>query len=222
MAGDRPQALDAELLGYLAEHARPEPDEVQQKLIATTQQRTGGASVMQIGNDQAVWFEMLTRAIGARHALEIGTFTGYSALAIARGLAPQGRLICCDVSAEWTSIAQEHWALAGVDDRIELRLGPALDTLATLDPSLRFDLVFIDADKPNYPNYLDAVLDRLTPHGVVLVDNTLWSRRVLDPTVDDVDTVAMRTFNDRVTRDERLMSVIVPIGDGVTMIQRRN
>lgn len=106
MAGDRPQALDAELLGYLAEHARPEPDEVQQKLIATTQQRTGGASVMQIGNDQAVWFEMLTRAIGARHALEIGTFTGYSALAIARGLAPQGRLICCDVSAEWTSIAQ--------------------------------------------------------------------------------------------------------------------
>lgn len=221
MAGDRPQALDPELLGYLAQHARPEPDEIQRRLIDATHERTGRASIMQIGNDQAIWFEMLTRAIGVTHALEIGTFTGYSALAIARGLAPGGRLICCDVSEEWTSIAREHWDLAGVGDRVELHIGPALETLASLDADLRFDLVFIDADKPNYPNYLAAVLERLTPTGIVLVDNTLWSRRVLDARVDDVDTVAMRSFNDSVSANERLASVILPIGDGVTMIQRR-
>lgn len=221
MARSRPQALDAELLEYLAAHAAPAPDDVQQHLIDVTRDRTGGAAVMQIGVDQGVWFHMLTTAVRARRALEIGTFTGYSALAIARGLAPGGTLLCCDVNADWTDIAREHWDLAGVGDRVELRLGPALDTLAGLDADDRFDLVFIDADKPNYGAYLEAVLPRLEPHGVVLVDNTLWSRRVLDPSIDDADTAAMRAFNDAVTADERLRSVILPVGDGVTMIQWR-
>lgn len=201
MAPPRPHALDADLLAYLAGHTAPTPDEVQQRLIDATAERTGNAAVMQIGVDQGVWFEMLTRAMRVRRALEIGTFTGYSALAIARGLAPGGTLLCCDVNADWTALAREHWDLAGVGDR--------------------FDLVFIDADKPNYGNYLAAVLPRLQPHGVVLVDNTLWSRRVMDPGIDDTDTVAMRAFNDAVTADERLRSVIVPVGDGVTMIQWR-
>ncbi len=221
MAPARPHALDTDLLAYLAAHAAPSPDSVQQGLIEATHERTGWAAIMQIGVDQGVWFEMLTRAMRVQRALEIGTFTGYSALAIARGLAPGGTLLCCDVNADWTALAREHWDLAGVGDRIELRIGPALDTLASLADDDRFDLVFIDADKPNYGNYLAAVLPRLQPHGVVLVDNTLWSRRVMDPGIDDADTVAMRAFNDAVTADERLRSVIVPVGDGVTMIQWR-
>lgn len=221
MAIDRAQALDAELLAYLAAHAAPGPDAVQQQLTAATEARTGSDAKMQIGADQAVWFEMLTRALRVERALEIGTFTGYSALAIARGLGPEGRLICCDVSAEWTAIAREHWELAGVSERIELRIAPALDTLTALDASERFDLVFIDADKPNYIHYLEAVIPHLHAHSVVLVDNTLWSRRVLDVSDLDRDTVALRAFNDAVTADARLRSVILPIGDGVTMIQLR-
>ncbi len=221
MATERPQALDADLLRYLASHAAPGADEVQRQLIDATHERTGRAAVMQIGVDQGVFFELLTRAMRVERALEIGTFTGYSALSIARGLTPGGTLLCCDVNADWTALAREHWDLAGVGDRIELRLGPAVDTLAALDPDDRFDLVFIDADKPNYGNYLAAALAHLAPHGVILVDNTLWSRRVLDDTIDDADTVAMRAFNDAVATDERLRSVIVPVGDGVTMIQWR-
>jgi caffeoyl-CoA O-methyltransferase len=225
MAIQRAQALDPELLAYLSAHAAPEPDEVQQRLIAATEERTGYDAKMQIGVDQGIWFEILTRAMRVRSALEIGTFTGYSALAIARGLGTEGELLCCDVSETWTDIAREHWELAGVADRIELQIGPALETLAGLEPQRRFDLVFIDADKPNYINYLEAVLPHLSAHGVVLVDNTLWSRRVLDP-IDhssdpDHDTVALRAFNDAVTADQRLRSVILPIGDGVTMIQLR-
>jgi caffeoyl-CoA O-methyltransferase len=225
MAIQRAQALDPELIAYLAAHVAPGPDAVQQRLIDATEQRTGHDAKMQIGADQAVWFEILTRAMGVRSALEIGTFTGYSALAIARGLGPEGTLLCCDVSETWTEIAREHWELAGLADRIELRIGPALDTLAGLDPEQIFDLVFIDADKPNYLSYLEAVLPHLTPHGVVLVDNTLWSRRVLEHPESgretDSDTIALRAFNDAVTADDRLRSVIVPIGDGVTMIQLR-
>lgn len=225
MAIQRAQALDPELIAYLAAHAAPEPDAVQQRLMTATEQLTGHDAKMQIGVDQGIWFEMLTRSMRVRSALEIGTFTGYSALAIARGLGPEGTLLCCDVSETWTDIAREHWELAGLADRIELRIGPALDTLAGLDPEQMFDLVFIDADKPNYIGYLEAVLPHLTSHGVVLVDNTLWSRRVLEQPGTgreiDTDTTALRAFNDAVTADDRLRSVIVPIGDGVTMIQLR-
>lgn len=220
MPRSRADVVDPDLASYIAAHSSP-PDEVQQRLMDVTAERTGASSRMQIGGDQGTMFEMLTRAMGVRSAIEIGTFTGYSALSIARGLAPGGTLVCCDVSEEWTAIAREHWALAGVADRIDLRIGPALDTIAALDPSMRFDLAFIDADKTNYARYYEALLPRLSPTAMVLVDNTLWSRRVIDHHDTEADTVALREFNAMVATDERVSCVILPIGDGVTMIQPR-
>ena len=216
----RADVIDDDLSTYIAAHSS-KPDDIQRRLMAVTEERTGGAARMQIGNDQGTYFEMLTRAIGVTSAIEIGTFTGYSSLSIARGLAPGGRLICCDVSEEWTAIAREHWELAGVADRIDLRIGPALDTIAALPADLRFDLAFIDADKTNYSNYYAALLPRMNERSVILVDNTLWSRRVMDPAADDADTAALKAFNDMVVGDSRVRCVITPIGDGVTVIQKR-
>jgi caffeoyl-CoA O-methyltransferase len=219
MPASRPDVVEPELAGYIAAHST-KPDHVQRLLMEATEQRTGGASRMQIGGDQGTLFEILVRAIGARSAIEIGTFTGYSAMSIARGLAPGGTLICCDVSEEWTGIAREHWQQAGVADRIDLRIGPAIDTLAALDDGIVFDVAFIDADKTNYLNYYEALVPRMAANGLILVDNTLWSRRVLDPLADDADTIALRSFNQHVAADARVRCVIVPIGDGVTVIQR--
>ncbi len=210
--------VEPNLAAYIAAHSTP-PDDVQRRLMAATVAKTGGSARMQIGNDQGSFFEMLVRAIGVEHAIEIGTFTGYSALSIARGLAPGGTLICCDVSEEWTAIAREHWELAGVADRIDLRIAPALDTLAGLPDDQRFDLAFIDADKPNYPHYFEALLPRMRPRGVILVDNTLWSGEVLNADATERDTVALREFNTMVANDPRVRCVIIPMGDGVTMIQ---
>jgi caffeoyl-CoA O-methyltransferase len=187
--------------------------------MSITQARTGGQAIMQIGGDQGTMLEVLARAIGARNAIELGTFTGYSSISIARGMGPQGRLICCDINEDWTAIAREHWQLAGLSDRIELRIGPALDTIAALPDGLRFDLAFIDADKPNYSNYFHALLPRMQPTGLILVDNTLWSGDVLDESATDELTVALQQFNDMVVADERVMCVVLPVGDGVTMIQ---
>jgi caffeoyl-CoA O-methyltransferase len=215
----RSHVVDPQLAEYIAAHSTS-PDAVQRRLMAATEEHTGGHARMQIGGDQGTLFELFTLAIGARTAIEIGTFTGYSALSIARGLGPEGRLICCDVSEEWTAIAREHWELAGVADRIDLRIAPALDTLAALPDDLRFDLAFIDADKPNYIHYYEALLPRMHPNGVILVDNTLWSLAVLDEQSTDRDTVALRAFNQRIAADDRVRCVILPIGDGVTMIQQ--
>lgn len=213
--------VDPSIAEYVAAHSTP-PDEVQRRLIETTKARTGRRAGMQIGPDQGTFFEILVRAMGATDAIEIGTFTGYSALAIARGLAPGGRLICCDVSTEWTDIARTAWQEAGVADRIELRLGPALETLAALPDDAAFDLAFIDADKPAYPAYVDAVLPRLRPRGVILIDNTLWSGRVLTAPADgDDDTAALRQLNDTLAARTDLLVAVLSIGDGVTMIQRR-
>lgn len=220
MPVSRSHVVDPDLAAYIAAHSTA-PDEVQRRLMTATEERTGRASMMQIGGDQGTMFEMLVRATRVRSAIEIGTFTGYSALSIARGLPVDGRLICCDVSEEWTAIAREHWAMAGVSERIDLRIGPALDTIAALPTELRFDLAFIDADKTNYSNYYDALLPRMTDTGLVLVDNTLWSRQVLDPDSIEADTIALREFNVKVAADARVSCVILPIGDGVTMLQRR-
>ncbi len=170
------------MAAYALAHTSP-PDDVQRSLQAVTAERTGGAAGMQIGHDQAVFMENLARAMGARRAVEVGTFTGYSSLALARGMGPEGRLLCCDVSEEWTAIAREHWAKAGVADRIDLRLGPALDTLRSLPGEERFDLAFVDADKEGYLGYYEEILPRLRTGGVLLADNTLWGGRVLDPEV---------------------------------------
>ena len=214
----RANIVDPELADYITAHSA-KPDDVQRQLMAATEARTGGSAGMQIGGDQGTFFQMLAGSMGARSAIEIGTFTGYSALSIVRGMGPEGRLICCDVSEEWTAIAREHWALAGVADRIDLRIAPALETLAALLAELRFDLAFIDADKQNYPHYFEALLPHMRVGGVILVDNTLWSRQVLDPTAQERDTVALRDFNAMVANDPRVRCVIIPMGDGVTMIQ---
>jgi len=221
MPAPRATVVDETLSHYIAAHSTP-PDMVQRQLMAATQAKTGDRAGMQIGSDQGMFFEMFARALGAHHVIEIGTFTGYSALSLARGIGPNGRLICCDVSEEWTAIAREHWELAGVADRIDLRIAPALDTIAALPADQLFDLAFIDADKPNYWNYFDALLPHMTNSGVMLVDNTLWSRKVMDHTADDHDTAALRTFNQRVAADPRVRCVVLPIGDGVTMIQLAN
>ena len=219
MPTSRADVVDQELADYISAHSA-KPDDVQRRLMTTTEERTGDASRMQIGGDQGTFFEILASGMGARSAIEIGTFTGYSALSIARGIGPTGKLICCDVSEEWTAIAREHWKLAGVADRIDLRIAPALETIAALPADTKFDLAFIDADKVNYANYFEALLPLMRAGGVILVDNTLWSRRVLDPQDEDEHTVALIAFNKIVVADARVRCVIIPMGDGVTLIQK--
>jgi caffeoyl-CoA O-methyltransferase len=218
---DQPKSfnLSPEIHQYLVAHGTP-PDDVQQALIERTSE-LGGISMMQIAPEQGAFMTILTRLLGVQHAVEVGTFTGYSSLCIARGLADGGKLVCCDVSDEWTSIGREYWERAGVADRIDLRIAPALETIATLPDTEHIDLVFIDADKENYANYYDALLPRLRTNGVILVDNTLWSGAVIDESRDDSSTVAIRGFNDMVAADDRVDSVQLAISDGLTLLRKR-
>ncbi|MGI8796893.1 MAG: O-methyltransferase [Acidimicrobiia bacterium] len=153
--------------------------------------------------------------------IEVGTFTGYSALAIARGLPDDGRLLCCDVNEEWTAIGRQHWEKAGVASKIELRLAPALDTLRSLPRDEVYDLAFIDADKPNYPNYYEEVLARTRPNGVILVDNVLLMGEVVNPEANDEGTLAIRAFNDMVAADVRVDAAMLAISDGLTLARKR-
>jgi len=167
---------------------------------------------------------LLVRLIGARRVLELGTFTGYSALAMALALPADGRILCCDVSEEWTSIARRHWKAAGVADRIELRLAPAAETLAALVRDGRtgtFDLAFVDADKASYPDYYEACLSLLRAGGVLVFDNTLWGGAVADESVTDADTVAIRTLNRRIRADARVDACLLAMGDGTTVVRKR-
>ncbi len=215
----RSQFIDAVIDDYAAAHSTP-PDADQLELQRVTQAKTGRAAGMQIGDDQAVLMEMLVRAMGATRAVEIGTFTGYSALAVARGLGPGGRLLCCDVSEEWTSIARTAWQEAGVADRIELRIGPALQTLRSLPPGEQFDFAFIDADKTGYARYYEEVLTHLRPGGVMLLDNMLQGGRVTGDLAGDASVAAIRSLNDTIAADPRVNVVLIPIGDGVSFVQR--
>lgn len=212
--------LTGELHRYLVEHGTP-PDEVQAELIEVTEREVGDFAGMQIAPEQGAFLTFLVRAIGARRAIEIGTFTGYSALCIARGLPVDGRLLCLDVSEEWTAIGRERWERAGLADRIELRIGPALDSLSELPDEATFDFAFVDADKTNYANYLEALVPRMRPGGVVAVDNVLWGGRVVDASVTDDDTEAIRAFNDAVAADDRFDRVMLPLADGVTLLRVR-
>ena len=178
---------------------------------------------MQIGPDQAALLALLVRAIGARRALEVGTFTGYSALAVAQALPADGRLVCCDVSDEWTSIARRYWREAGVDHRIELRLAPARETLDALvrdsGPG-SFDFAFVDADKTGYDGYYEQCLVLVRPGGLLAFDNTLWSGRVADPADHDADTLALRALNAKAHRDARVDACLLTVGDGVLLVRR--
>lgn len=219
MAAPDPKAfqLSPDVHEYLVAHGTP-PDELQRELIARTAE-LGPVARMQIAPEQGAFLELLAGLLPARRAVEVGTFTGYSALCLARGMGPDGRLVCCDVSEEWTAIARDAWQRAGVADRIDLRLGPAAETLAAL-PDDPIDLAFIDADKTSYRAYFDALVPRLRTGGLLLVDNVLWAGRVVDPSADDADTEAIRAFNDHARRDARVHTVMLPVADGLTLCRR--
>jgi len=176
---------------------------------------------MQVSAEEGVLLTLFTKMVGAHQAVEVGTFTGYSSICIARGLASGGRLLCCDVSEEYTAIAREAWEAAGVGDRIELRIGAALETLRSLPDSPTLDLAFIDADKREYLSYYTELLPRMRSGGVMLVDNTLWSGRVVDTDTDDEVTTMIRLFNDHVATDDAVESCILAVSDGLTLIRKR-
>lgn len=219
MADPKTVAVTPEVHGYLVAHGLP-LDEVQRSLIEATAE-LGAVSGMQIAPEQGALMQLLTELVGVRFAVEVGTFTGYSALCIARGLQPGGRLLCLDVSEEWTSIGRRHWEAAGVADRIDLRLGPAADALRELPADPPIDLAFIDADKTGYRTYYDEIVERLRPGGVVLLDNVLWGGAVVDPSDTSADTEAIRAVNDHVAADPRVEAVMLPIADGLTLARRR-
>jgi caffeoyl-CoA O-methyltransferase len=209
-------------VGNYAEAHSAQPDDIQRDLIAATA-TLGGASGMQIGPDQGAFMAILTAVLQPQFAVEIGTFTGYSSLAVARALPDGGRLLCCDISKEWTDIARVHWERAGISHRIDLVIAPATETLAGLPDDQQIDLAFIDADKTSYLDYYEAIVPRLSERGVILIDNTLWSGRVTHAPTDDDDndTIALRALNDHVHADPRTEAVQLTIGDGVTMVRRR-
>ncbi len=211
-----PQAVDDYLRTVVA---RESP--LQQRLRAETARLPMGG--MQIGADQGVLLAFLVRLIGAQNAIEVGTFTGYSALAVASALPAGGRLVCCDVSDEWTAIARRYWAEAGVADRIELHLRPAQETLAELlqrNGAGAFDFAFIDADKTAYDGYYEACLALLRPGGLIAIDNVLWSGTVADPADQRPDTVALRAITAKVRDDSRVEACLLSIGDGVLLARK--
>ena len=213
--------LSANVQEYLVAHGAG-IDPIAQELIDVTAE-LGRVSGMQIAPEQGAFMTMLTRLLDVQFAVEVGTFTGYSALSIARGLAPGGRLLCCDVSDEWVSIGRPFWERAGVADRIEVVIAPAAETLAALPDDPPIDLAFIDADKRSYQTYYEEIVRRLSPKGIILVDNVLWAGRVADPNADleeNPDTANIREFNASVVADPRTAQVMLPISDGLTLITR--
>ncbi len=215
MAGRAP-FLPEKISRYIAEHAVREP-EVLRELRQATQSVSGAG--MQIGADQGQLMALLVRLMGARRCLEIGTYTGYSALAVALALPADGRIVCCDLSEEWTAVGKPFWRKAGVEGKIDLRLGPALETLATLEGP--FDFAFIDADKENYLGYYERCYELVRPGGLIAVDNVLWSGEVANPQAQDAATMALRAFNDLVHQDARVELAMLSIGDGVTLLWKR-
>jgi len=214
---DRNIPLDARLYAYLQEHSLREHPVLRELREATAGMRHAG---MQISPEQGQFMALLARMLNARRTLEIGVFTGYSSLAVALALPPDGEVIACDVSEEWTSMARRYWEKAGVAERIELRLAPAVKTLDALleaGEAGRFDFAFIDADKSRYGDYYERCLKLLRRGGLIVADNTLWSGKVADANVQDEDTKALRAFNDALHRDGRVAVSLLPIGDGVTL-----
>jgi caffeoyl-CoA O-methyltransferase len=210
--------LSKPLNDYVLAHTDP-PDAVQERLIAETATLANGT--MQISPDIGVLLTMLTRLTGGRSAVEVGTFTGYSSLAIARGLEPGGRLVCFDISEEYTSTARRYWAEAGLEDRIELRIGPALDGLRDLPDGAGIDIAFVDADKESYPLYLAELIPRVRTGGLIVADNVLQGGRVSDPEVTGSAMEGIRRFNAAAVDDPRVDVVLLTISDGVSVLQKR-
>jgi caffeoyl-CoA O-methyltransferase len=206
------------LYDYLVAQAEP-PSPVQAALIARTE-ALGASAEMQIPHEQAVLLTLLVRLTGARTIVEVGTYTGYSALAMALGLPADGRLITCDVSEEWTTIAREAWRAAGVADRVDLRLGPAADTLRALPDAPHIDMVFIDADKVGYLDYWDLLVPRVREGGLLLADNVLYAGEVVDES-PSTNAKAIDAFNRHVRADDRVESVLLPVADGLIVARKR-
>jgi predicted O-methyltransferase YrrM len=212
--------LDDKLYQYLLDVSlREEP------LLKALREETAmlPKKIMQISPDQGQFMALLAKMIGARRCIEVGVFTGYSSLVVAMALPGDGQIIACDVSEEWTSIAQRYWQEAGVDQKIQLHLAPATQTLQTLideGQAGQFDFSFIDADKVNYPAYFELVLQLLRPGGVVVIDNVLWDGAVIDPLIQDEDTVALRRLNKALLHDERVDISMIPVGDGLTLARK--
>ncbi len=215
----RSEQLSEALHDYAGAHST-RPDQVLLDLAEETARRFGSSAGMQIGAEQGRFMTLLAGAIGARTAVEVGTFTGYSAICVARALGAGGSLLCCDVSEEFTSVAREYWQRAGLADRIELRLAPAAQTLAALPAGTNFDFAFIDADKEGYVEYWDLVVPMIRQGGVILVDNTLSHGRVVDDAEQGSSVQGIRKFNDHALADPRVELVLLPIGDGVTMARK--
>lgn len=213
--------LSPELHDYVVAHTTPR-DEILSDLVAETERLFPGDVHLQIGPEQGMFMTLLTRTLRAEHAVEIGSFTGYSGLCLARGLAPGGTLLACDISEEWTALARRYWERAGLADTITLRLGPAAETLRSLPAEPRFDLAFIDADKEGYLGYWEELVPRMRPGGVVLADNTLSHGRVVDPAQNGTAVQGIREFNARVRDDDRVEQVLLPIGDGLTMARLKD
>lgn len=215
MAGRAPFLPEA-ISRYIAEHAVREPQVLRELRRATASVKWSG---MQIGADQGNLMALLVKLMGAKRCLEIGTYTGYSALAVALALPKDGKIICCDISEEFTRVGRPFWKKAKVEKKIDLRIGPALETLKQLKGP--FDFVFIDADKGNYLNYYERCLKLVRRGGLIMVDNVLWSGEVANAAARDDMTVALRGFNDRVHRDERVDLVMLSVGDGITLARKR-
>jgi caffeoyl-CoA O-methyltransferase len=216
----RSEQLSEALQEYVEAHSTP-PEEILTELAEQTASMFGARAGMQIGPEQGTFMTLLARLVGAASAVEVGTFTGYSAICVARGLTDGGRLLCCDISEEWTSVAREYWKRAGLADRIELRLGPAARTLRELPAGTTFDYAFIDADKTSYLEYWDLIVPMIRSNGVILADNTLWSGRVADQRSIDDEVQAIRQFNDHASADGRVDIVLLPIGDGLSLARKR-
>lgn len=206
------------LSDYLVAHSEP-ADDVLRDLAEETQRDLARQSGMQISKDEGELLTMLVRLTGARQAVEVGTFTGYSSICIARGLPSDGHLLCCDVSEEYTSVARRYWDRAGVADKIELRIAPAVETLRRLPSEPYLDFAFIDADKTGYASYVEEVLPRLRPGGLMVLDNMLWHGEVLDPESDDGRAVA--ELNAALVADDRVDVVLLPVRDGVSLARKR-
>ena len=217
----RSLGLSEPLYRYVVDHSGPEHPVLGELREATAGMKHAG---MQIGVDQGRLMALLVKLAGARRTLEIGVFTGYSTLAVALALPPDGRIVACDVSEEWTAVGRAHWQKAGVADRIDLRLGRAtktLDELLAAGEAGRFDFAFIDADKESYGAYYERCLQLVRAGGLIAIDNTLWSGAVIDPAHRDADTEAIRALNDAIHRDPRVDAAMLTVGDGLTLARKR-
>lgn len=214
-----PTPIDERLAAYVADHAGGR-DEVLRDVERETAE-LGSLANMQTSPEQAALLELLARATGALRAVEIGTFTGYGAIRIARGLAARGSLLCCELERRWADVARRNLDRAGVGDRVEIRVAPALDTLRSLPAEPAFDLAYLDADKTGYPAYYDELVPRLAPGGLLAIDNVLMSGRVLDPPDGDDGARAVADLNDRIPHDDRVDSVLIGMADGLTLVRRR-